>query len=142
MTRTHTYTIALAFATVFAGHAAVAATDGPLTREQVRAELAQALRTGNISPDESGLKLNEQFPYRYPAQQAAAAMSREQVKAELAEAVRTGNVIGGESGLKLNEQSPYSYPQQRNVASESREQVEAELAEARSMGQIDAYIEA
>jgi hypothetical protein len=44
--------------------------------------------------------------------------------------------------LKLNEQSPYSYPQQRNVASESREQVEAELAEARSMGQIDAYIEA
>jgi hypothetical protein len=69
-------------------------------------------------------------------------MSREQVKAELAEAVRTGNVIGGESGLKLNEQSPYSYPQQRNVASESREQVEAELAEARSMGQIDAYIEA
>ncbi len=38
------------------------------TREQVKAELAEALRTGDIvAGGDSGMKLNELFPNRYPA---------------------------------------------------------------------------
>jgi hypothetical protein len=37
------------------------------TREQVKAELAEAQRTGDIIADgESGKKLNELYPSRYP----------------------------------------------------------------------------
>jgi Domain of unknown function (DUF4148) len=35
------------------------------TRDQVRAELAEAIRTGDISVGESSLKLNERFPHLY-----------------------------------------------------------------------------
>lgn len=141
MTRTHTYAIALAFTSLFAAQA-IAATNAPVTRAQVKAELAEAIRTGNVSSGESGLKLNEQFPHRYPAQRAATSKSREQVKTELAEAISTGNVSSGESGQKLNEQFPYNYPSQQKIAIKSREQVQAELAEAISTGQVGAYIEA
>lgn len=141
MTRTHTCAVALAFTAMFAGQAMAATTDAPVTREQVKAELAEAIRTGNVSYGESGLKLNEQFPQRYPAQHVAS-KSREQVKAELAEAVRTGNIVSGESSLKLNEQFPGSYPGQHEVASKSREQVQTELANAIRSGQIYAHIEA
>ncbi|NYT85276.1 DUF4148 domain-containing protein [Pollutimonas harenae] len=142
MTRTHTCAVALAFTTMFAGQAMAATTDAPVTREQVKAELAEAIRTGNVSYGESGLKLNEQFPNNYITQQVVATKSREQVNAELAEAVRTGNVSSGESGLKLNEQFPQNYPAQHQMANKSREQVKAELAEAISTGKVYAYIEA
>ncbi|UYO92475.1 DUF4148 domain-containing protein [Pollutimonas sp. M17] len=142
MTRTHTYAIALVFTSLLAGQAMAAGINAPVTREQVKAELAEAIRTGNISPDESGLKLNEQFPQRYPAQQLVATKSRQQVNAELAEAMRTGNISFGESGLKLNEQFPYNYPLQDGFASKTREQVKAELAEAISKGWLYAHIEA
>ena len=142
MTRTHTYAITLAFTSLFAGQAMAATTNTPVTREQVKAELAEAIRTGNVSSGESGLKLNEQFPHRYPAQQIVTSKSREQVKAELAEAISTGNVSPGESGLKLNEQFPNNYPGQQKIATKSREQVNAELAEAISTGRVGAYIEA
>ena len=37
------------------------------TREQVKAELAEAIRTGDImAGGESNLKLNEVYPNRYP----------------------------------------------------------------------------
>ncbi|HEY5580195.1 MAG TPA: DUF4148 domain-containing protein [Rhodoferax sp.] len=37
-----------------------------VTREQVKAELAEAVRTGDImAGEESGLKLNELYPNRY-----------------------------------------------------------------------------
>src|SRR5450830_231186 len=83
-----------------------------VTREQVKAELAAAVRTGDImAGGESGLKLNELYPDRYPAKQVQSSVTREQVKAELAEAIRTGDyVAGGESGLKLNELYPNRYP--------------------------------
>jgi hypothetical protein len=82
------------------------------TREQVKAELAEAIRTGNIlANDESGRKLNEVFPSRYEVQQATGTKTREQVKAELAEALRTGEILAsGDSGKKLNELFPSSYP--------------------------------
>jgi hypothetical protein len=81
---------------------------GPKTREQVRAELLEAQRTGDIMADgETGKKLNEVFPNAYPAKSSTAGLTREQVKAELVEAQRRGDVmVDGESGRKLNELSP------------------------------------
>jgi hypothetical protein len=39
-----------------------------LTREQVKAELAEAIRTGNMpANDDSGLMLNQVHPHFYPA---------------------------------------------------------------------------
>ncbi|MBA4178433.1 MAG: hypothetical protein C0505_18020 [Leptothrix sp. (in: Bacteria)] len=72
-----------------------------LTREQVKAEFAEAVRTGDIMSNKSGQKLNERFPDRYAAKQVQSTLTREQVKAELAEALRTGNYVmaGEESGL-------------------------------------------
>ena len=82
------------------------------TREQVKAELAAAVRTGDImAGGESGLKLNELYPSRYPAKQVQSSVTREQVKAELAEAIRTGDIMaGGESNLKCNELHPNMHP--------------------------------
>src|ERR1035437_5948940 len=75
-----------------------------VTREQVTAELASAARNGDImASGESGLKLNELYPNRYPAKQVQAGVTPEQVKAELAAAVRSGDMMAsGQSGLKLN----------------------------------------
>ena len=82
------------------------------TREQVKAELAQAIRSGDImSNGQSGLKLNELYPSRYPTQQVQAGVTREQVKAELALALRTGDyMVGGENGGKCNELHPSMHP--------------------------------
>jgi len=142
MTRIQTCTLTLALTALLTGQAMAAPAHSSATREQVQAELAEAIHAGAIIPGESGLKLNEQFPQNYPAQHKVAAKSRAQVQAELAEAVRTGNIRPDESGQKLNEQFPYSFSAQKNIAGKSREQVEAELAEAISIGQVDAYIEA
>src|SRR3546814_1552650 len=89
-------------------------TDAPVTREQVKAEFAEAIRTGNIVTGESSAKLNEQFPALYPEQQVQSTVTRAQVQAELAEAIRTGNVTVGESSAKLNEVFPQQYAQQRD----------------------------
>ena len=98
-----------------------------VTREQVRAELAEAVRSGDILANgESSLKLNELYPSRYPAKQMQAGLTREQVRAELAEAVRSGNILAqGESSLKLNELYPNRYPAKRMQAG-VREQARAQ----------------
>ena len=63
------------------------------TRQEVRAELAEAQRTGNMpANDESGCMLNEVNPSAYPPKQALPCKTREQVRAELEEARRTGNI--------------------------------------------------
>lgn len=142
MTRTQVSAIALAFSALLAGRAMAANIDAPLTRAQVKAELAEAVRSGNIVVRESGAKLNEIRPHNYPAEQNVAGKSRQQVRAELAEATRTGNIIVGESGVKLNEAFPQNYAEQQNVASKSREEVRAELAEAAATGELYRHIEA
>ena len=83
----------------------------PLTREQVRAELAEAVRTGDMLADgDSGLKLNEEFPQRYPAVIAVPGKTRAEVLAELAEAIRTGDIVADdEIGRKLYEAFPQRY---------------------------------
>lgn len=109
-----------------------------LTREQVKAELAEAIRTGNmLASGETGLKLNELYPERYPKPAVQLGQTRDQVKAELAEAIRTGELIStGELGLKLNEEFPQRYPAVAVAAGKTREQVKAETAEAIRTGDI------
>ena len=80
-----------------------------VTREQVKAEFAEAVRTGDIMSNKGGQKLNERFPARYAAKQVQSTFTREQVKAELAEAQRTGDMEIGQSGRKLKEMFPNRY---------------------------------
>lgn len=149
-----TASIALAVAALITGHAQAA--DTGKTREQVRAELAEAQRTGDIvaskdmGTDEyasgAGRKLNELNPAAYPAKPAVAGKTREQVRAELAEAQRTGDIVASKDagsdeyasgvGRKLNELNPAAYPAKPAVAGKTREQVRAELAEAQRTGDI------
>src|SRR3546814_3159813 len=55
----------------------------------VQAELAEAIRTGNVTVGESSAKLNEVFPQQY-AQQSVDSKSRAEVRTELAEAAANG----------------------------------------------------
>jgi ribosomal protein L30E len=106
------------------------------TRDQVQAELAQAVRTGNIvAIGEDSMTLNQQFPGLYPQQTADAGKSRDQVLAELSTAVRNGEVIQGTSN-KFNQMFPDLYPKQVAKAGKTRDQVQAELAEAVRTGDI------
>lgn len=141
MTRTKVSAIALAFSALFAGQAMAASTDATLTRDQVKAELAEAIRTGNIVTGESSARLNEQFPALYPQQQTQSTVTRAQVRAELADAIRSGNIIEGESSAKLNEKYPNQYAQQ-GLDGKSRAEVRSELAEAAANGWLNRHIEA
>ena len=109
MNRKHITAIAAALIAISTTQ--VFAADGPKTREQVKAELAEAIRTGNMPADnESGLMLNQVRPDLYPSQERSVGKTRAEVKAELNEAVRTGNIVADvESGKKLNELYPARY---------------------------------
>ena len=133
--------IALVSATVLAGPALADVSTGK-TREQVKAELAEAIRTGDIIGNaETGQKLNEINPSAYPAKPAVAGKTREQVKAELAEAIRTGDIIGNaETGQKLNELYPHRYPAKPAVAGKTRQQVKDELSQAQRDGTMPVYV--
>ena len=59
------------------------------TREQVKAELAEAIRTGDlIAAGETGQRLNQLYPNRYPQPVLAQGQSREDVRAGLVESRR------------------------------------------------------
>lgn len=60
----------------------------------MKAALAEAIRTGDMmASGELGLKLNEEFPQRYPAVVAVASTkTRDQVNAETREAIRNGDM--------------------------------------------------
>lgn len=95
-------------------------------------ELADAIRTGDImANDESGLRVNEEFPQRFPARIVAAGKSRAEVKAELAEAIRTGDMLANdESGLRLNEELPRHYAKARSAQGGSPRLMTAEAPSA------------
>ncbi len=147
-----TASIALAVAALVTGHAQAA--DIGKTREQVRAELAQAQRAGDIIANTDagsseyvsgkGQKLSAAFPESYP-QTTTGSKTREQVRAELAAAQRTGNIVANRDvgsseyvsgkGSLLSTAFPESYVQ-ANTGGKTREQVRAELAEAQRTGDI------
>lgn len=126
------------FALALAAAAGGALSQEALTRQQVKAELAEAIRTGDIVGNgEAGQKLNELNPGRYPAKQVVQNRTRAQVRAELAEAQRTGDIVGnGDSSLKLNEMYPGRYASKPMMARKTRAEVKTELAEAVRTGDI------
>jgi len=68
------------------------------TSAEVQAEFAEAQRTGDIVANgsrgsNSGKKLNELYPDRYPAKPAVQAKTSEQVLDELAQAKRNGELF-------------------------------------------------
>ena len=110
----------------------------PLTRAEVIAQYEDAARTGDIlAPGDSGKKLNELHPERYPGAARSPTLSRAQVVAELAAATRAGEVLApGDSGLKMNERDPQRYPTALAAAGKTREQVRAETLEAIRTGDM------
>src|SRR5471032_2757016 len=71
---------------LLAAFATTAQAQSEKTREQVKAEWAEAVRTGDVvAPGDTGLKLNELYPQRYPHAAAGIALTRAQVKADFAE---------------------------------------------------------
>jgi hypothetical protein len=115
MNRKHVSAIAAALIALSATQ--VFAADGPKTRDQVRAELAEAIRTGNMPANgESGVLLNQVNPGRYAPQNMEAGKTRAEVKAELMEALRTGDVLANnETGEKLKDLYPSLYPTKANA---------------------------
>jgi uridine phosphorylase len=92
MTRPYAFATAFSFATLLAGQAMAANSDTPMTRAQVKAELAEAIQAGNVVVGESSVRLNEAYPHHYATQSNVAGKSRQEVKAELAEAASTGQL--------------------------------------------------
>jgi hypothetical protein len=135
--------VAIALSTLVAGHAFAADASVGKTREQVRAELIQAQRNGDLIADgETGARYKDLFPAQY-AQPVAVSKSRAEVKAELDEALRTGDIVAdGQTGAKANELFPAQYAQARAnqpvaataAVGKTRAEVKAELAEALRTG--------
>lgn len=140
MNRSYLSAITVAVAALVAGQALAADTSESKTREEVKAELAEAIRSGNfVANGETGQKANELSPSRYPAKPAVQGKTREAVRAELAEAIRSGNyLVSGETGQKANERSSSLYSATSNVHGKTREAVKAELAESIRSGNMPA----
>ena len=130
--------VAFLLATAFA--LAGAHAHEPVTRAQVVAEYQEAVRTGDLlAPGDSGMKLHELYPDRYPRTASALAKTREQVVAELQAAIRGGDVLAaGDTGMKENERQPERYPAAIASAGKTREQVRAETLEAIRTGDMPA----
>ena len=92
------------------------------TREEVKAELSQALRSGDImAGGEIGAKVNELNSGRYQLPASGLSKTRDQVRAELQQAQRSGDLLAaGESGSKLNELQPDLYPAKVAQAGKTR----------------------
>lgn len=142
--KTRLSVVAIALSALVAGHALAADPAAAKTREQVRAELIEAQRNGDLIADgETGARFNQLYPHLY-AQPATVAKTRAEVKAELAEAVRSGDLIAdGETGAKFKDVAPAQYaaaraetPATTVAVGKTREQVKAELAEAIRNGDL------
>ena len=93
---TTTRIASLAALTLLLALSSVAHADTGLTREQVKAELVQAQRNGDLIDYETGLKQNQLFPSAYPAATAAAQIkpiaSRAVARANQAAPALTGDI--------------------------------------------------
>lgn len=95
------------------------------SRAEVRAELDEAMRLGQLLDGTTGQPMHLLYPGMYP-QSATPSMvtsaqvvpaplnplgkTRAQVKAELNEAIRTGSLVYGEHGETLRDLYPHRYP--------------------------------
>jgi hypothetical protein len=132
-----THRHSLLFVLLAAAAGAHAQATSPRTTQEVRAELMQALRNGDvIANGETGLTLRELYPQRYGTAPAST-LTRAAVLQQLQEAQRTGDLLAdGDAGLKLNELRPQAYPPKEAVAGKTRAQAQAELREAIRTGNM------
>lgn len=142
--KTRLSVVAIALSTLVAGHAFAADPSIAKTREQVRAELVEAQRNGDLIADgETGLRFNQVSPHLY-TQATVVAKSRAEVKAELAAAQANGDLVAdGQTGARFNEVFPAQYAAARTAAAvevvaqgKTRAEVKAELAEAIRNGEL------
>ncbi len=106
------------------------------TREAVKAELAEAVRMGDIPLLDNGLTPRDLNPSAYPARPVPVGKTREQVVAELIEAKRMGDYPLFENGQAPREVNPSAYPARATPAGKTRAEVLSELAKAIRMGDI------
>jgi len=134
----NTVPIALAVLLVTTFNVTTAHAQAPLTRADVIAQYEEAARTGDLmAPGDSGMKLNERYPDRYPKAAPTAGMTRAQVVADLQAAIRSGDVVAsGDRGMKENERFPQRYPAPPFVAGKTHHQVRTETLEAVRAGEI------
>jgi hypothetical protein len=106
------------------------ATDAPRSRDQVRAELAEAQRNGELlTAGELALSTRD----RQPA--SGSGLSRAEVRAEVLRAQRSGTLVAaGESLDPYLTHTPQASPTQ--LAGKTRAQVKAEFAEAQRSGDL------
>jgi len=138
--------VALALSSLVAGHALAADASVGKTRDEVRAELAQAIRSGDLIADgATGQRYNQIAPQLY-AQPVAVSKSRAEVAAERDAAIRNGDLIAdGATGQRYNQIAPAQFAAVRAdtpvVAAapsvgKTRAEVKAELAEAIRTGHM------
>jgi hypothetical protein len=107
--------IALAFTAASVGTAFAADASAPKTRDQVRAELAEAQRNGTLMADgQTGATYRDLNPGRYAAKPAMmSSKTRAEVQAELQQAWANGDLVAdGQTGATFRELNPGSYPMQ------------------------------
>jgi hypothetical protein len=85
------------------------------TREQVKAELAEAQKNGTIVTSFVAKQVRDIYPGNYPDTTGSAnqdgGKTREQVKAELAEAQKNGDIVVSFAARPAHEVHPGEYPE-------------------------------
>jgi len=110
-----------------------------LTRDDVRAALADARQSGElVGPGDSGRSLREQRPDLFPAASNPVPRTRAEVVAELHDAQRAGELMHGDLGTSDAERHPGVYTARVAPPGATRQDVRAELLEAQRLGDIAA----
>ena len=109
--------IALALSTACTGMALAADAASPKTRDQVRADLAEAQRNGTLIADgQTGATYRDLNPGRYTTMPMASMKTRADVQAELRTAWARGELVAdGQTGVTYREQAPHRYMTQTLV---------------------------
>lgn len=107
------------------------------SRAEVRAELDDAVRNGELLDSTRLLPLHELYPGMYPKRsETTSTVTREQVRIELEEAIRLGMVPIDEQGLTAKERAPHRFTASAVRVGKTREEVQGELKEAMRKGDL------
>jgi hypothetical protein len=107
--------IALALTAASVGTAFAADASAPKTRDQVRAELAEAQRNGTLIADgQTGATYRDLNPGRYGAKPAMVpSKTRAEVRAELQQAWANGELVAdGQTGATYRDLAPHRFQMQ------------------------------
>ncbi len=106
--------IALALSTASLGAAFAADASASKTRDQVRAELAEAQRNGTLIADgQTGATFRDLNPGRYMTMSATSTKTRAEVQAELRDAWARGELVAdGQTGATFRDLAPHRYTTQ------------------------------